>query len=104
MVTVNENALRSFYFTPIESLVGLTVGFYVTPEAGGTTIQLGSKAGTAAGVEMFIACDFSLATEGTTYHYEVIADKNSTNPVTILPDERSGAPLRLRIRDIEAIS
>lgn len=104
MVTISEKELRAFYFTPVEDLSLYTVGFYITPEAGGNTIALGTKAGSAAGVEMFILCDWALATPGTIYNYEVIGDVSSTNPKTVLPDDRSGYPLRVIVRDVLAIT
>lgn len=103
MVTINENSLRKFYFTPVEDLTLYTVGFYITPEGGGTSIVLGTSAGSDVEVEMFITCDWALATPGITYNYEVVGDIGAANPKTVLPDDRSGYPLRVRVRDVYAI-
>lgn len=106
MTIVNENELRNFNFTAVEDTTGLTIGAYITPESGGSTITVGTTSGGAADIERTIACDFATSgvTPGTVYVFEVIADVSGTNPKTILPDDNSGRPIRILVDDRSAIT
>lgn len=101
MIYLNEKKIRRFYFTPVEDLTGDTIEFCVTPTDGGSTTVIGTTTGGAAGVEDSVLVDPSV-TPGV-YIYELVIDKGGSNPNTLLPDERSGAPLYLTVRDINAV-
>lgn len=90
------------------STSGLAITIWFTPTFGATAgtavnVTSGSATGAAAGTAFTVTADISSLDPGI-YEVEVFADKGGSSQMTLIPNDRTGAPWYVEIRDTKAIA
>ena len=87
-VRVPEEASIAMTVTPDISTLGMTVYAYLVNRSG-TATQVGSASGLAADAAISLTLDLATAgiDGGEDYEVEVVADPDSANPITLLPNQ-----------------
>jgi hypothetical protein len=102
-LNIAEDALEELILTNSTKNTSLkTIKAYLSTVGGGTGSLIGTASGAAAGVDIPISLDFAGFAPGE-YVLEVFADFPSANPLTLIPNDITGWPYAVEIKNLENI-